>query len=108
MKLPPDAFIAPEKVSDYLLRRRDEDDKSAFLALAGFTPGSPAGLLTAIRGSFFRSTRNPPGPFAYGTKLRVRGVLRGPNGRELRVVSIWATVSASGQTRFITLYPDKP
>lgn len=48
------------------------------------------------------------GPFEYGEKFRIRGFLQGPNGLRLQVVSIWATVKASGQTRFITLYPDKP
>ena len=43
----------------------------------------------------------------YGPKYTVRGVLLGPNGRELRVVTIWLTEEAIGATKFITLFPDK-
>jgi hypothetical protein len=37
MKLPEDTAIARTKLHEYLLRHRDEDDKSGFLALAGYT-----------------------------------------------------------------------
>ena len=38
---------------------------------------------------------------------RIRGALPGPNGRALRVVTIWMSEEATGRTKFITLYPDK-
>jgi hypothetical protein len=41
----------------------------------------------------------------YGDKYRIRGVLAGPNGRALNVVTIWMTETATGKTKFITLYP---
>ena len=47
------------------------------------------------------------GPTEYGTKYRIRGTLRGPSSRELRVVSIWMTEEATGVTKFLTLYPEK-
>jgi len=37
MKLPPDSVISERKLTDYLLTLRFEDDKSGFLALAGYT-----------------------------------------------------------------------
>jgi hypothetical protein len=43
----------------------------------------------------------------YGPKYAIRGVLTGPNGSTLRVVTIWLTEEATGQTKFITLYPDR-
>jgi hypothetical protein len=43
----------------------------------------------------------------YGTKYEIRGKLKGPNGRTLRVVSIWMTEAAGGKSKFVTLYPDK-
>jgi len=36
MKLPADTVIARRKLDEYLLRHRDEDDKSGFLSLAGY------------------------------------------------------------------------
>jgi hypothetical protein len=43
----------------------------------------------------------------YGDKYRIRGTLKGPNGRQLRIVSVWMTEEATGRTKFVTLYPDK-
>ena len=49
MKLPEDAAIARTKLHDYLLRHRDEDDKSGFLALAGYTLDNADRLMHDIR-----------------------------------------------------------
>ena len=49
MKLPLNSHIDPRKLTEYLLRRRLEDDKSAFLALAGYTADNAGQLLTDIR-----------------------------------------------------------
>ena len=43
----------------------------------------------------------------YGPKYRIRGTLIGPNGRVLRVISIWIKEDATGETKFVTLVPDK-
>ena len=43
----------------------------------------------------------------YGTKWEVQGILTGPNGQGLYVVTVWITLAASGETRFVTLFPDK-
>ncbi len=43
----------------------------------------------------------------YGTKYEIRGKLTGPNGRTLRMVSIWMIEHVSGKAKFVTLYPDK-
>jgi hypothetical protein len=49
LKLPIDTTIAPRKVEDYLLHFRLENDKSAFLALAGYTSGHTERLLADLR-----------------------------------------------------------
>jgi hypothetical protein len=49
MKLPPDTIILRRKVTEYLLRHRPEDDKSAFLSLAGYTPDHADQLLLDLR-----------------------------------------------------------
>ena len=43
----------------------------------------------------------------YGIKYEVRGALTGPNSRTLHVVTIWITLAATGETRFVTLFPDR-
>jgi hypothetical protein len=105
MKLPADSLIASEKLTGYLLRWRPENDKSAFLALAGYTLENAAQLrkdvqtqLLSLDAEFLELTE-------YGTKYEIRGCLRGPNGQELQVVTIWMIEETSQQAKFITLYP---
>jgi hypothetical protein len=43
----------------------------------------------------------------YGPKYRIRGTLTGPNGCVLRVLTIWMKEAATGETKFVTLLPDK-
>jgi hypothetical protein len=106
MKLPADSEIARAKVTKYLLTLRIEDDKSNFLALAGYTLAHADKLLEDLRGllageaEFVQSSE-------YGDKYRIHGTLTGPNGRKLRVISIWMIEEAAGRTKFVTLYADK-
>ena len=37
----------------------------------------------------------------------MRGTLTGPNGRVLHVLTIWMKEDATGETKFVTLLPDK-
>jgi hypothetical protein len=106
MKLPEDTAIARTKLHEYPHRHRDEDDKSGFLALAGYTLDNADRLMHDIRtqllpldAEFFDWTE-------YGPKYRIRGTLTGPNGRVLRVVSIWMKEDATEETKFVTLFPD--
>ena len=100
MKLPSDATIEPRKITEYLLQRRQEDDKSVFLAQAGYTLENPTSLLADLRGQILALEAEVIGPFEYGTKFRIRGVLQGPNGRALRIVSIWASVGGPWSNAF--------
>jgi hypothetical protein len=47
------------------------------------------------------------GPFAFGRKFEIDGELTGPSGVTLQVKTIWAKISATGQTRFVTLIPNQ-
>jgi len=49
MKLPPDAHIAKEKMTRYLLLPQARGDKSAFLARAGYSERNPSVLLHDLR-----------------------------------------------------------
>lgn len=49
MKIPADAIIAPEKLTQYLLVWQRKKDKSKFLAIAGFTLDNPQDLEAGIR-----------------------------------------------------------
>ncbi len=107
MKLPPSAIIAPKKVSEYLLRWRAEDDKSAFLGLAGYTPDSTERLMADLREQILPAEAEFLCETEYGPKYRIRGTLTGPNGRMVRVVTIWMREEATNLTKFVTLFPDR-
>ena len=49
MKLPADSQIARVKMTQYLLKLRDEDDKSQFLSQAGYTLAHADKLLEDLR-----------------------------------------------------------
>ncbi len=73
MKLPADSVIATRKLDEYLLRHREEDDKSGFLSLAGYTAENAERLMNDLRmqllpldAEFFDQTE-------YGPKYRIRG-----------------------------------
>ncbi len=107
MKLPPATLIARRKVRDYLLVCRPEDDKSAFLARAGYVSETADRLLADLRTQLLPLEARLLESGEYGTKYEIRGKLTGPNGRTLRMVSIWMIEHVSGKAKFVTLCPDK-
>ena len=107
MKLPADAVIARDKLTGYLLRKLPENDKSGFLALAGYTPETPERLEADLRAQILTQNADFIETTEYGGKYRIRADLTGPNGRRLPVLTIWLMEDATGTTKFITLYPDK-
>lgn len=106
MKLPENTIIAREKLSDYLLRPRDDHDKSGFLAVAGYTGLDAERLEADMRVQLLPLEAASAGETVYGEKFIVRGSLTGPNGRTLKVLSVWMAEKATGLTKFITPYPD--
>jgi hypothetical protein len=107
MRIPSDAIIPMEKLVAYLLVDREWDDKSKFLALAGFTRDNPHLLLAAIRQLAATAEAVEDGRNEYGVFLRAEGALTGPNGRALGIVTIWLQSSVDGRVRFVTLKPSK-
>jgi hypothetical protein len=107
VKIPSDAVIPEEKLTRYLLVPRDEDDKSKFLALAGFTQANPEELEAAIRQLAENSEAVENGMNQYGDFYRVEGDLTGPNRRALAVVLIWLQWHQDATFHFITLKPQK-
>ena len=107
MHIPSDAIIPPEKSTRYLLVPRPWDDKSQFLAQAGFSLDDPARLENAIRQTASRFEAFEDGTNEYGTFYRIEGDLDGPNGRTLQVVLIWLQWKLDGTFHFVTLKPHK-
>ena len=107
MKLDANALIAKEKITDYLLAWRPENDKSQFLALAGYTIVEPDRLMDDIRRQLLPLDAQIEEMTDYGQKYRITGTLIGPNGMTVHVETVWMVESVIGVTKFITLYPAK-
>jgi len=92
LKLPEDSHIASEKLTRYLRVPQARADKSAYLALAGYTLDNFTTLLTDLRAQILnkarlRSKRLPTSNFKKSGQPLV-----GPSGRSLRVRTIWLVV----------------
>jgi hypothetical protein len=107
MNIPADASIPDDKITGYLLVLKIRNDKSKFLAQAGFTLQNPETLPRELRALIekyeaIEDTRN-----VYGTFYRVEGLLTGVNGVQLKVVTIWLQRIIDGRFQFVTLKPNK-
>ncbi len=106
MKLPNDVIIAEAKLTQYLLKWQAKDDKSKWLAQAGFVQQNWTQLRDSLRrlatheANFLERTR-------FGLVYEIRGELFGPNGKVLRARTIWMTEHETGETKLITMHPDK-
>ena len=106
MKLPETVVIQREKLTHYLLVPQPKNDKSKFLAQAGFTQENPEALEAAIRRLVQENDAVQDRQDEYGTFYQVTGVLRGIK-RDLNVVTVWIYEIKHQGYRFITLKPDK-
>ncbi|MGF1516767.1 MAG: DUF6883 domain-containing protein [Nodosilinea sp.] len=105
MLLPQNATIAEEKLTRYLLVPLPKDDKSKFLAQAGYALDSWQQLEQDLRVQVLTQPVDFVETTRYGKKYFIRARLRGSNGVELSVLTVWMV--ENGTTRFVTLVPDK-
>lgn len=105
MRIPAGAVIPREKLVRYLLVSRPWDDKSKFLAQAGFLPNNADVLEESIRRMAASCDAVDDGINDYGTFFRVEGDLEGPTGRTLQVVLIWLQWKLDNSFHFVTLKP---
>lgn len=105
MRIPPDAEISRDKLENYLLVHRPWDDKSRFLARAGFDRSNWAKLEQAIRQLAARVEAVENGRNEYGVFWRIEGELIGPAGGGLPVAVIWIERLIDGGIHLVTLKP---
>jgi hypothetical protein len=105
MIIPKDATIAIEKIRDYLLKPLILDDKSGYLALAGYNREDYWELLRDIREQLLPGDATYQERDEFGEYYILHGELRGPNGRTLGVRTVWQ-LNHRGVIRLITLFPD--
>lgn len=106
MKLQSNIIIPDSKLTQYLLVPRQEDDKSKFLAQAGFTQDNPDQLKQAIFHLIQNCDAISDRQDKYGTYYRVEGELVGIN-RSLAVVTVWIERAKDGHIQFVTLKPKR-
>ncbi|MBD2462749.1 hypothetical protein H6G89_17045 [Oscillatoria sp. FACHB-1407] len=100
-----EAIIAEEKLTQYLLVSLPKDDKSKFLAQAGYTLENWQQLEKDLRTQVLTQPAKFIEKNRYGEKYLIRASLRGVNGVELNILSIWMVTDST--TRFVTLVPSK-
>lgn len=96
-----------EKLTRYLLVPREQDDKSKFLAQAGFTADNQEQLKLAIRQLADKVEALEDKSNEYGIFYRVEGQLTGGNDSNLSVITISLNRKIDGKFQFITLKPKK-
>lgn len=107
MILPADSIIARAKLTKYLLVLQSEDDKSKWLALAGYTLANVDLLEADLREQVLPHEAVLTRKNQFGSYFEICVLLAGPNGRVLSVRTIWQHDALSGEARFVTLYPRK-
>ena len=107
MRIPDVAEIAPKKLTGYLLVPRPTDDKSKFLAQAGFIPANPDELLGSLRRLAMEVDAVEDGGNEFGTFYRADGSLVGLDGRALAVATVWLRWHSDGSFHFVTLKPSR-
>ena len=105
MKLPKNTLIAREKLTRYLLVQRKRNDKSQWLAQVGYTLDNWQVLEVDLRNQILSIDAAPIERTGYGRMYEINGQLVGPNGKILSVRTIRMTERATGDTKFITMYP---
>jgi len=105
MLLPIDAAIAPEKLTKYLLVLLPKDDKSQFLQRAGYTLENWQQLEADLRSQVLTKPAQFSEKTIYGDKYKIEATIKGVNGVELEVITIWMVTSQ--QTKFVTLVPSR-
>ena len=107
MKLPAESLIALAKITHYLLVPLTRGDKSGFLKLAGYDPSLALRLVEDLRHQVLVCEAVAIELTDHGQYFEISCPLTGPNGRVLDIRTIWMKEHLSGQTKFITLIPDK-
>ncbi len=105
MKLQGNIIIPDAKLTQYLLVPRQENDKSKFLAQAGFTQANADQLKQAILTLIQTHDAIVDRQNKYGTYYRVEGSLIG--NCTLAVVTVWIERAEDGNIQFVTLKPKR-
>jgi hypothetical protein len=109
MKLPfaDRAVIAPEKLRDYLLSPTHPTGaaKAVVFTSVGYERDGWWLLQHDLKDLARANEADDFGYGRYGQKFAVRGILHGPAGQALSIVTIWMVRHGERFPRFVTAYP---
>ncbi len=103
MYLNQNAIISPNKLTQYLLIPLPKDDKSQYLAQGGYNLDNWQQLEKDLREQILTLEAQPTLKTKYGQKYQIIGSLICPNGRSLKIKTIWIVTEET--TKFVTLFP---
>ncbi|MGV0028367.1 DUF6883 domain-containing protein [Phormidesmis priestleyi] len=107
MRMPFGLIVQDQKLTEYLLVFQEKDDKSGYLALAGYTLENwqllKQDILKATEGAEVAQVIFT----GWGTRFKVESQWSGINGRSFDIITLWQQDEGSDTIRFITLYPNK-
>ncbi len=107
MRLNQNAEISDEKLTKYLLASKKRNDKSKWLAQAGYARENWSILKDHLRRQVLPKNARLVEATDYGRMYEIRVDLKGPNGTVLPIRTIWMVDQATDMARFITMYPDR-
>lgn len=103
MYLDKNAIIAREKLTQYLLILLPKDDKSKYLEKGGYSLDNWQQLEKDLREQILTLNAYPTKKTNYGQKYEIIGILNCPNGKQLKIKTIW--IVRESLTQFVTLFP---
>ena len=112
MKLPngEQAIIDERKVREYLLSPSHPVGRFGlkFFAGIGFGPDTWRPFIAALAELDEKGEARSAEEGEFGRKHSASGLLVGPRGRAVSVVSIWIVEPGSDRPRLVTVYPKEP
>lgn len=101
------AVVDERKVRDYLLSRSHPIGrfKASFFARAGFEAENWRDLASQLRELAMRGDATRGEVSEYGVKYMISGILKGPQGLNLEVTTVWLVPTKGGAPRLVTVYP---
>ena len=109
MKLPnwQNAYIPKGKLTDYLLSENHPvgGSKARFFHRLGFSEKNATQLATLLlkigKNNQIKNVRE----FVYGTNYMIEGTIETPDGKTVRIVTVWFIKTKNNRPSFVTAYP---
>jgi len=113
MKIPnaEQAVIEVAKIREYLLSPTHSVGrfKAAFFSGLGYSIRDWRRLENDLKAFAISEEAVGGRPSDYGKKYEVRGIIKGPNGKDAAIVTVWIVPFEDRIPRFVTAYPgEKP